>query len=474
MLIDVAKAIHFAHSRRILHRDIKPDNVMIGGFGEVYVVDWGIALALEPVVALDLPLASQVNEIIGSPAYMAPEMAIGEGRHMSPRTDVYLLGATLHEILTGQPPHISTNPGDMLSNAYLSRPPSYDATVPYELAEIVRAAMARKPVERTASAALFAASLQRFLHHRDSLVLSREAEESQAALEDRLAVDYGLSDDTTTYALFNRARFGFEHALKIWPDNARARLNLQGTLTRMIEYELERGSPGAASALLKELPAPEPELAERVRARDEEVRRAESALDALRDKVDPTRFDRPRAYLAFAGAVSWPLCHWGLVVFDERSGYGVSHALLAGVYGLFFFASVAMGVAQRETLLRQSASGLQTQLVNTLVYAALIALWGLASRLELTVPHTISFTALVASCLFTTAAVTIDRRFLTWGLSMVGALIACLIAPDRALIWLGAGGLVGSGTLGILRFRTKRAEQTYPLSQALAPGSSAE
>ena len=94
VLADVSQAAAFAHSRRIVHRDIKPENVMIGEFGEVYLLDWGLAVTagreLEP------------GTLVGTPAYMAPEM-VGGGR-VDGRTDVYLLGATLHEVLTGRPP----------------------------------------------------------------------------------------------------------------------------------------------------------------------------------------------------------------------------------------------------------------------------------------------------------------------------------------------------------------------------------
>ncbi len=101
ILASVCNAVHFAHSRGILHRDLKPENVMVGAFGEVYVLDWGIAVSMDDDPSGRLPLASQATEIAGTPCYMAPEMLLGDPTALSPRTDVYLLGAIFYEIFAG-------------------------------------------------------------------------------------------------------------------------------------------------------------------------------------------------------------------------------------------------------------------------------------------------------------------------------------------------------------------------------------
>jgi len=147
ILVQLCNAVSLAHARGVLHRDLKPENVMIGSFGEVYLVDWGIAVSLRPDPLGRLPLASEQGEMAGTPCYMAPEM-LGALGSLSERTDVYLLGAILHEILSKKPPHTGSFKqivGSILMSTFV-----YDDTAPRELAEIAQRAMRREPAERFA------------------------------------------------------------------------------------------------------------------------------------------------------------------------------------------------------------------------------------------------------------------------------------------------------------------------------------
>jgi len=113
-LVQVCLAIDYAHSRGVIHRDLKPANIMLGDFGEVYVLDWGIAKVVgedddvDPARASiddEAPVATRQGAILGTPGYMAPELVRGEHDSLDRRADVYALGAILYEVLTLTPLH---------------------------------------------------------------------------------------------------------------------------------------------------------------------------------------------------------------------------------------------------------------------------------------------------------------------------------------------------------------------------------
>src|SRR5262245_47366353 len=92
----VCLTVAFAHQKGVVHPDLKPENIMVGPFGEAYVMDWGLALLLGRAAR---------GGIVGTPAYMAPEQAAGRAGEVGPRSDVYSLGAILYELLGQRMPH---------------------------------------------------------------------------------------------------------------------------------------------------------------------------------------------------------------------------------------------------------------------------------------------------------------------------------------------------------------------------------
>ena len=126
--VDVCNAIAYAHSRGVLHRDLKPGNIMLGQYGETLVVDWGLAKAVgrpegrsadggAAAAARRRPAASAETlpgSAIGTPAYMSPEQAAGRLDRLGPASDVYSLGATLYSLLTGRPPFEEPDVGAVL------------------------------------------------------------------------------------------------------------------------------------------------------------------------------------------------------------------------------------------------------------------------------------------------------------------------------------------------------------------------
>ncbi|HEX7480499.1 MAG TPA: cyclic nucleotide-binding domain-containing protein [Polyangiales bacterium] len=167
VFLKVCDALAFAHSRGVIHRDLKPANIMIGSHGQVYVMDWGIAMlrqgARPSQHGPDTPamrtaaetLQEAAGSLSGTPAYMAPEQAQGRIADIDERTDVYGLGGILYQVLTLRPPHDGANASDdlRLARAGLVPPPTEvvsDRTLPPFLCRIVMKALAAKPSERYA------------------------------------------------------------------------------------------------------------------------------------------------------------------------------------------------------------------------------------------------------------------------------------------------------------------------------------
>lgn len=149
--VDVCQAVAYAHSRGVLHRDLKPQNVMLGAYGETVVLDWG--LARDPAAALDPddPLATRAGAALGTPAYMSPEQAWGRVDEVDERSDVFGLGAVLYHLLSGRPPYLAADGLEALGLARAAAPPALAALVPglpRELGSVVGRAMAPAPSER--------------------------------------------------------------------------------------------------------------------------------------------------------------------------------------------------------------------------------------------------------------------------------------------------------------------------------------
>ena len=197
VLLKACEAVAYAHSKGVVHRDLKPSNVMVGSFGEVYVMDWGIAKVLgvedrhdvridAPVTSLidtdrkqdiaaspDSPLITMDGRVIGTPAYMSLEQAEGRIGDVGPRSDVYSFGSMLYELLTGQVPY--ARPGAMMSphtvlSALLAGPPTpihqINPDAPAELVAICDKSMARRATDRYSNTDQLAEDLRAFLENR--------------------------------------------------------------------------------------------------------------------------------------------------------------------------------------------------------------------------------------------------------------------------------------------------------------------
>ena len=175
ILTQVCNAVSFAHSRGVVHRDIKPDNIMVGDFGEVLVMDWGLAKIkdLEDIqVQRPLPSAGDITKtiegsILGTPAYMSPEQARGDITATDERSDVFSLGAVLHEILSGRPPYDGSSIMEVTAKAARGVIKDHSlANAPSELAKICLKALKESKENRYPSVKDLASVIEAFLEHR--------------------------------------------------------------------------------------------------------------------------------------------------------------------------------------------------------------------------------------------------------------------------------------------------------------------
>jgi serine/threonine-protein kinase len=284
VFMQVCLGLEYAHARGVVHRDIKPSNIMLGDFGEVHILDWGVAKLSEspssdpqlpgdhvpgepmpvmPALTLDTVIKTAEGSVMGTPQYMAPEQILPRGRPVDPRIDVYALGAILFEILSLQPLH-----GEGLASTVMERVVrgverrlsvrAPELAVPEDLENICSKACALKPQDRHESARALHDEIETFLTgDRDNQKRKERAvahiEIARALAQDNSAEDIRATTMGNTHA---RALREIGRALALDPGNRDGLLLLvrlltspPKTLPKEVRVEIKQGAERSRRAV---------------------------------------------------------------------------------------------------------------------------------------------------------------------------------------------------------------------------------
>ncbi len=429
ILMQVSNALAFAHRRGIVHLDIKPANIMVGEFGEVYLLDWGIAQLIQTSAAPP-PEDGEEPAAQGTPAYMAPEMILPERGLLDARTDVYLLGATLHQVLTGQPRHAGTSLFDVLLAAADSNPFDYGSGIPQELGAIANTATHVDQSRRYPSALLFRHALADFLRHKAShrlaLAALKRLRDVQQALHDRR--NGKAIEASTLQSLLTESRFGFTQALREWSGNTEARTGLTACIELMIQQHIDDGAALAARSLLAELPERNLDLEKRIEELERqkaEAKEREARLAKIDHESDLSVGTRTRTALLLVIASS------GIGGFFFDPGVlTIANLILGNIIGLSLI--TALSFAFRKHLMKNEVNRRIVAIIlltfGALLVERLIALnLGTPVRAVLITDTTIVMATIAATAVFLGR----PRLFALVGL-LLATVALCLLRPELA------------------------------------------
>ena len=467
VLMRVCDAVHYAHSRGVLHLDLKPDNVMIGAFREVVLLDWGVAVCTDDKYRDWLPMADEICEVLGTPAYLAPEMVDVGRQALTPRTDVYLLGACLHEILVGRPPHKGENLQQLLYAAYDAQIPIFPDEVPIELAAICQKAMNPDPAERYESAEAMRRAIRDFRSHRFAQSLATNAlaelEELERLIGEALDSPSHIRERSSErnakiQRVFGRCRFGLAESLRHWPHNPETRPAQTRALLAMARYHLHRGEAASAETLLEELDGVTEAEPLREEARDQRQRAAELERKDQEEHLDPGRRARGKmllggAMLAILGTTAayvlgradvYQYQWWNTLVFD------VSVPLFFGIGGL---------LGRGMTTSKRSKRTLMTLIVLGLL-AVLLRVVGVAMGLRDLRSTVLELFFFGAGAVL--AGVMADRRFYIAAPGLFLGAMLVLFVPEHAQLFLALAILLGPVPLGLAWLRSDSTGRSAP------------
>lgn len=423
--IQLTRALSFAHERGIMHRDIKPSNVMIGSFGEVYLLDWGLAASFDENEEF-LPRVPS-REIAGTQAYMAPEQTVGFGEELGAPTDVYLLAASLWHAAYGTPPWRTSSEGRE------SNLP--EGEIPKELARILANALKAERHQRTSSAELFRRHLEGFLRERGShQLVDRAQRRARVAEEARRTGDLEAAEYSAT-----EAAVLYRAALEEWPANPAAHAGGEALLRARVDHALDRRLPAVARQLLASTTGVPADLTALVEEAVEKAAAETSRLAALGYQSDKGVEVDFRRYAVSSGGSAWILL-WvvGAFLGEVRFAmWALSGAALLAFVGAFVTRHRWMGT-------RHNRATIGSWLVAS---GSACALSGLALVQGASYEHFSSWILVLFATASSLGAVAIDSRAGLFAGVWVAAVIASLVWP-AASPWLLVGANVAMVGIG--------------------------
>ncbi len=442
VLLQVCHAIEFAHDRGVIHRDLKPANVMLGRFGEVYLVDWGIALS-----RAELHAGNPTTGIVGTPHYMAPEMLTGAADRIDERTDVYQLAALLYEMLTGRAPHAGPGGAAAIVVRINTTDPQLPDDAPRELADLCRRGLAREPDQRPQTAAAFREGLQEFLTHRVSMQLTDEA----------LRQLDGLDEAEDEWAVFHAIEIALEIALREWPENLAAREALESARVDMARRTLLERDVEAAERLVADCEAPPRALVEAVIAAGIRRDRDRTDVERLRHDLDLNVEVRTRGRFAFT---------LGIVTASVAATFAVAEhrgeLVMITAHHQIVDGALALGIILVYVLLRRAGKS-EANAVNQRLWGGIvvgtIALFVhtiTAPMLGIEPSGVVSHGILLGGLIFLVLAVTVDQRMAIPGVAYVTLHLVQVVHPERTFAWMVVGNLVAFCGVGVAWLRAAR------------------
>lgn len=440
ILIQISNAVGFAHKRGILHLDLKPDNVMTGQHGEVYVLDWGLAVAFRPEVPDHLPRPIEDGQVYGTPAFVAPETVTGEPS--SPATDVYQLGGILHDILTERPPNAGESTFEVLRSCYEPQPRSFPVEVPVALAEICQKALALVPEDRYVDASAFREALITYRRDRHELEAIATAQEQVDALRDVLKTD--VDDASLVYQSYGRTRQAIDEAASVHADAEVTRVLLQGVLEAVIDWELLRENSGSAAFLMNDLPEDNAELQARVAEQQERKKSQMAELRTLRDHNDPEIGNRIRLTMVFMLGVIIAAVQLVPYLLDIET---TPLRVLIGNLVYFVFLSLTTYVFRRTLFKTRVNRGLALLIWFLSLNGLFLRIGLILGVVELSAMVVLDLAVVMMACVY--GAAQLDRRLAYAFPCYALACLAGVLLPEHAMGVYGLAHFFGLSALAL-------------------------